>query len=259
MGTASPTSRLVLAVAALVLTSCTGSEEPSGGRTPEPRSSEPPATGAALPEDLPAATLDPDDFVAQIDNEHLPLLPGTRWVYRVTSSEGNERIVVEVADRTREVAGVRATVVRDRVWAEGRLVEDTFDWFAQDRSGNVWYLGEDTTAFEDGRSTHEGSWETGVDGAEAGVVMPAVPTVGQTYPQEYLPGEAEDRGRVVALGVPVRVPVGWFAATVETEDTTPLEPHLVERKYYAPGVGVVLERTVSGGDERVRLVAFRKP
>ncbi len=102
----------------------------------------------------PTPTPEPDDFVDTIDNPYLPYLPGTRWVYENTSSEGDERIVVTVTDRTRVVQGVRTTVVRDTVTDEnGEVVEDTYDWFAQDTAGNVWYFGEDTTVLR-GREGH---------------------------------------------------------------------------------------------------------
>lgn len=217
-------------------------------------------SAAALPSPLPAPTLDPDGFVAAVDNPWLPLLPGTRWTYRAGDGAREERILVTVTARTRRVAGVDAVVVHDRVRAaDGTLLEDTWDWYAQDAAGNVWYLGEDTTAYEDGRASREGSWEAGVDGAQAGLAMPARPRVGQSYPQELLPGEAEDRGEVVALGVAVTVPAGSYPDTVQTRDTTPLEPRLVEHKFYAAGVGLVREETVRGGDEVVELVAFRGP
>ncbi len=144
----------------------------------------PSAAGSArLPAEVPTPEPDPADFVATIDNPYLPYLPGTRWVYRNTSSEGDERIVVTVTHRTRVVQGVRTTVVRDTVTDEnGEVVEDTFDWFAQDTAGNVWYFGEDTTAYEEGKPTREGSWEAGVDGAQAGIVMLADPRPGDSVP-----------------------------------------------------------------------------
>jgi len=228
----------------------TGGDEPvvAGGST----------TG--LPEEIPTAHPDPADFVGTIDNPYLPFVPGSRWVYRSTSDSGAERIVVTVTDRTRQVAGVTATVVHDRVIeVGGGVIEDTYDWYAQDVEGNVWYLGEDTTSYEDGKASTEGSWEAGVDGAEAGLVMPAEPRPGQAYQQEYYAGEAEDEAEVLAVDESVDVPLGHFDAVVETADSTPLEPRLRERKLYAPGVGVVMERDVAGGSEVVRLVRFDRP
>jgi hypothetical protein len=219
-----------------------------------------PATGEGSPKVERRAMPDPADFVTTIDNPYLPLLPGTRWIYASTSSEGDERIVVEVTDEVRDVAGVTATVVHDTVTDErGRIVEDTFDWFAQDADGNVWYLGEDTKAYANGDVSTEGSWEAGVDGAEAGIVMLSDPAPGDAYQQEYYEGEAEDQAEVLALDAEVTVPFGTFNDMVKTADFTPLEPDVVEHKYYARGIGFVFEEMVEGGDDRVSLVAMARP
>ena len=221
---------------------------------------EPAPRSTALPTEVPTHRPDPADFVDMVDNPYLPLTPGNRWVYDSASEDGDERIVVTVTDRTRTVAGVTTTVVHDRVTTvAGRVVEDTYDWFAQDVDGNVWYFGEDTTAYEKGRATTEGSWEAGVDGAMAGLVMPAAPAPGQAYQQELYDGEAEDQAEVLAVGESVEVPAGRYDDVVETADFTPLEPRLREQKYYAPGVGVVMEKDVRGGDEVVRLMRFDQP
>ena len=156
---------------------------------------------------------------------------------------------------------VRTTVVHDRVFAaDGSLAEDTFDWYAQDAAGNVWYFGEDTAEYQNGSvSSTYGSWEAGVNGAQPGVVMLAQPDVGERYHQEFLRGEAEDLGKVIALDDHVSVPYGRLGDVLVTEDTTPLEPQVLEHKYYAPGIGVVLERLLSGGQEVSRLVSFSSP
>lgn len=215
------------------------------------------ARPVALPAQIPTPSPDPDDFVDRIDNPYLPLRPGSRWVYASTSTEGDQRIVVAVTDRTKMVAGVKTTVVRDRVTTgDGELVEATYDWFAQDADGNVWYFGEHTTAYRDGKATTGGSWEAGVDGAQAGLVMPADPRPGQAYQQEYRAGVAEDEGKVLAVHATVSGPAGKYDDVVRTADFTPLEPRLMERKSYAPGVGVVQEREVRGGDEVVHLLRF---
>jgi hypothetical protein len=207
--------------------------------------------------EIPTPQPDPADFVDGIDNTYLPLTPGSVWKYRSTSTDEPETIVVTVTDKTKVVAGVTTTVVHDVVKDErGKVIEDTWDWYAQDTAGNVWYFGEDTTAYDEGKASTEGSWEAGVDGAEAGLVMPANPRVGDGFAQEHAPGIAEDRGEILAVDDTVTIPFGDFQDVVRTEDTTPLEPDLVENKFYAPGVGVVLETTVQGGDERVELVAF---
>ena len=142
--------------------------------------------------------------------------------------------------------------MRDTVTLDGEIIEDTLDWYAQDEGGTVWYLGEDTAEFEDGEiTTREGSFEAGVDGAQAGVIMPASPAVGMSYRQEYYEGEAEDNGEVLALGEQVDVPAGEYDDLVKTADTTPLEPDVLEHKYYARDVGLVLtiDREAGGREE----------
>jgi hypothetical protein len=210
-----------------------------------------------LPQGSERVDLDPADFSTQIDNPYWPMTPGTRWVYRETGDEGPpKRVVVTVTDRTKRVAaGVTGRVVHDRVTQAGRLVEDTLDWYAQDRAGNVWYLGEATKEYEGGRvSSTKGSWEAGVEGAQAGVIMPAHPRAGMAYRQEHRPGEAEDRGRVLALDERVQVPAGTFHPALMTRDWTPLEPDVVEHKLYARGTGPVLTLDVSGGSGREELL-----
>jgi hypothetical protein len=181
---------------------------------------------------------------------------GARWEYL----SDQERIVVEVTNRRKRIAGVAAVVLRDTVTQRdgGGFVEVTDDWYAQDREGNVWYLGEDTKEYKDGEVTStKGSWEHGVDGAYAGIIMPADPRPGVTYRQEYYEGEAEDEGRVLATDARVTVPFGSFENCVQTEDTTSLEPGVVEHKYYARGIGHVLRTSADGGG-REELVSFER-
>jgi hypothetical protein len=204
---------------------------------------------------VPPAHLDPARFGTTIDNPYLPFVPGTRMVYRERGDDGPGRIVVTVTRRTKTVQGVETVVVRDRAFIAGELVEDTRDWYAQDRRGNVWYFGENTKEYEEGKVVStDGSWRAGRDGARAGIVMPAHPRVGDSYYQEYAPGEALDQATVLRLDASRTVPYGSFDDLLVTEDFTELEPDLVERKFYAPGVGVVLEKLVTGGCERVALV-----
>ena len=203
---------------------------------------------------------DPGGFTTEIDNPYWPMKPGSRWVYRETDPEGSvQRVVVTVTGRTKRIAnGVTARVVHDRVTEDGRLVEDTFDWYAQDREGNVWYLGEDTTEFENGKPvTKAGSWEAGVDGAEAGIIMPAQPRVGMRYRQEHYAGEAEDEAEVLSLDEQAEPPAGHWDGALMTKDFTPLEPRILEYKLYARGVGPVLILAASGGGGREELVEFR--
>ena len=204
---------------------------------------------------------DPASFTTRIDNPYLPLAPGDRWVYRVTGADGSQRNVVTVLSATKRIAnGVEARVVHDVVTEEGHVVEDTFDWYAQDRAGNVWYLGEDTKEYDNGKvSSTKGSWEAGVDGAQAGIAMSAHPRVGLTYRQEYYAGEAEDVARVLSLDEKAQVPYGTFLRRVLlTKETSRLEPKVLEYKLYARSVGQVLTVTVSGGSDREELVSYRR-
>jgi len=195
--------------------------------------------------------LRPADFVERIDNPYLPMPVGSRWVYLGRGDGRPERNIVTVTPRRRRILGIPAVVVHDVVMAGGDLTEDTYDWYAQDRRGNVWYLGEDTRELEHGRTTStKGSWESGVDGAQPGLVMPAHPTVGQAYRQELRRGEAEDLGEVVATNVARRVGSTTYQGLVVTKEWSPLEPDVVEEKTYARGIGPVLDRTVRGGDDR---------
>lgn len=230
----------------VALGGCASEAPPSAERTDQ--------TAAPSPSGLPQADepvqLSAADFTTDVTNPWFPLEPGTRWHYREVTEDGERvHVVVTVTSLTREIAnGVTARVVRDTVTAGGGIIEDTLDWYAQDAAGNVWYLGEDTAEFEDGAlTTRAGSFEAGVDGAEPGVIMPAEPVVGATYRQEYYEGEAEDRGEVLALDERARVPASDFDGLLQTADTTPLEPDVLEHKYYARDVGLVLTVDREGG------------
>ena len=223
------------------------------------------AAFAAAPPGLPqggeAVSLDPDDFTTRIDNPYWPMRPGTRWVYRETAPDGTrQKVVVKVTHRTRLIAnGVTARVVRDTVTERGVLVEDTRDWYAQDSTGTIWYLGERTKEYEDGKLVGtEGSFEAGLDGAQPGVVMPAHPEPGMTYRQEHYAGHAEDRAAIVSLTEQAEVPAGHFKDVLLTRETNPLEPRALEYKLFARGVGPVLALEVSGGDGREELVRMRR-
>jgi hypothetical protein len=197
--------------------------------------------------------LTPADFVTVIDHPYLPLIPGSRWVYE---GEG-EQTVVEVLTETRVVMGITATVVRDTVSEEGEVIEDTYDWFAQDLSGNVWYLGEETVEYRDGEpASAAGSWEAGVDGALPGIVMPAVPQVGDAYRQEYYAGQAEDMAEVARIDQTTTIAIGAYSAVIVITEWTPLDAGVVEEKFYAPGVGVIREVRVRGGSGSAELVEF---
>ena len=191
--------------------------------------------------------MDPALFVAEITHPYWPMPVGATWTYNEVDAAGTEqRVVVEVTDQTRVIQGITATVVHDQVTEDGELVEDTFDWYAQDAQGNLWYLGEDTKEYEGGvvMST-AGSWEHGVDGALAGIILPASPAPGVAYRQEYYAGEAEDNGQILSVSEFVSVEFGSFEDVVMTRDTTPLEPDILEYKFYAPAVGLVMALSVS--------------
>jgi hypothetical protein len=199
--------------------------------------------------------IDPANFVPRVDHPFFPLKPGSRWVY--DSDDGSEHIEVVVLEETRLVMGIAATVVRDTVTEDGEVVEDTFDWYAQDRDGNVWYLGEDSTEFKDGKPDNKhGSWEAGVGGALPGMIMLADPRPGAAYRQELLKGEAEDLAEVVALDGTATVPLGTYDGLLVTKEWNPLDPKVVEQKYYARGVGLVMEEKVTGARAKVLLVRF---
>jgi hypothetical protein len=219
--------------------------------------------GCPIPRGSERVRLDPADFTTRITNPWWPMRPGSRWVYRETDAEGaKQRVVVTVTKRTRLIAnGVRVRVLHDVVTEDDEPVEVTDDWYAQDRCGNVWYLGEATKEYENGKVVStEGSFEAGVDGAQAGVIMPAEPRKGMRYRQEYSKGEAEDRAEVFSLAEQAEVPFGYFrkGRVLMTKDLNPLSPRVLEYKFYARGIGPVLAVSVSGGSDREELVTYSR-
>jgi len=204
--------------------------------------------------------IDPAAFTSVIDNPYLPLRPGSRLVYEGRTDEGLERKVVEVTNRTRVLMGVNCVEVHDTVTVDGRLAEDTLDWFAEARDGTVWYFGEATrTIDDDGRATPAGSWEAGVKGAQPGIAMPADPKPGsRPYRQEYLQGEAEDMARVVSVTEELAVPFGSYVQVLVTREWSPLEPGVAEHKHYAPGIGLIREEGVEGESGHVDLIEVTK-
>lgn len=200
--------------------------------------------------------IDTANFVPLVDNRLYPLKPGTVLEYTVTKEGGTEKVVITVMHETKKILGVSTTVVHDLVSQGGHVTEDTWDWYSQDREGNVWYFGEATTKTEGGKSSTEGSWEAGVNGAKAGVIMEAHPKVGDNYRQEYAPGVAEDRAEILSLNESVTVRKGSFTGCVKTKDYSPLKPDLVENKVFCPGVGQVLVVHVLGPAEHEELVAI---
>jgi len=193
--------------------------------------------------------VDPANFTTNIDNPYFPLKPGTTLIYEGPTSQGFVRTEFAVTTNTKLIDGVTCVEVHDQVFTDGALTEDTLDWFAQDRDGNVWYFGEDSDELVNGRvSSLGGSWQTGVDGARPGIVMEAHPKVGDYYRQEFLLNTAEDSAGVLDLNQTVTVPAGIFHNCLETAEATGLEPGALEHKFYAKGVGNVLTVDLVTGD-----------
>jgi len=194
------------------------------------------------------------DLSTSITNPLFPAPVGAKWTYEGKTESGTERIEIVVDSKTKNVWGAVATVIRDTVYVDDEMVEDTWDWYGQSEDGTVWYLGEDTKEYEDGEVKCEcGAWEAGVDSALPGVIMLGKPTVGSSYRQEYAQGEAEDLAEVVAVDETVEVPAGSFTGCVKTRDLSLVDRSAEAFKYYCPGVGLVLEEEEG---ERVELIAY---
>ena len=181
----------------------------------------------------------------KIDNKYLPLNPGTTMIFNGTSDGDPTRDIFVVTNDTKEIAGITTRVIHDDGYVKSDHEETTNDWFAQDDSGNVWYMGEFTTDLSN-KGSHEGSWEAGVKGAKAGIVMEAEPKVGDTYNQEFAKGSAEDKGTILSLNEKLCVPYGCFSNVLKTKDFSPLEPDIVENKYYAQNIGEIKAISVKG-------------
>jgi len=200
--------------------------------------------------------INPADFTVRIDNPFFPLPPGISFIYRGRKGLSKERDVFAVTDRTIVIEGVTCRVVHDRVFIRGILQENTFDYFAQDRDGNVWYFGEDTEELDKKGNvvSTEGTWRAGVNGAQPGVVMEAHPQVNDHYFQELAAPLAQDEATVLSLHKTASVPLTKFRNCLLTKEFTQLEPGNVEHKFYARGIGFVLSVVVKGGKERLALV-----
>jgi len=208
---------------------------------------------------------DPTDFGThsnRVTNPWFPLARGSVWVYDGQKDGKQARDVQKVTKKTKLITGIRAVAVSDRLYLNGKLAERTTDWYAQDRKGTVWYLGEATAELNaQGKVTStEGSFLNGRDGANGGIFMPAHPKVGQSFKQEDFKGEAEDRFRILSLATSVTVPAVSSQDAMLTKETTPLEPGNVDHKYYVLGIGTVREQQVAGAPaataERSDLVSF---
>src|SRR5262245_15568098 len=206
-----------------------------------------------------APKIDPANFVSRIDNRYFPLLPGTGFHYRGYSGSTAQMDDMVVTHQTTQILGIRCTVVRDTVSEHGKPVERTFDWYAQDKQGNVWYMGEDSLELKNGRFVRAtDSWKSGVDGAKPGIIMRGKPRRGEVYRQEYYPpGGALDQARVLGTGSVLRVPYRSFSRPLVTLEWSPVEPQL-EKKWYAAGVGEIQEQVVQGDHERFQLVGVTR-
>jgi hypothetical protein len=247
----SPIAQLILLVVPSILSCDRQPTQPSDVST---GSSVSPAAGSSPSASLSATAqseitlkFDPKNFVRDVDNRFFPLRPGTRYVYKgIEDGEQETNVTIVTYDR-KDILGVSAIVVFDRVFVQGELKEKTFDWYAQDKDGNVWYLGENTKEYENGQVVStEGSWKAGRDGAKPGIIMLAHPHVPDRYFQEFLAGEAEDQARVVGLGIDLRVPYGSFDNCLKTVEWTRLEPGVKESKVFCPGVGFVKAHSEEG-------------
>lgn len=239
-----------LAVAAAAASALVATATTSAGAVAPTPSAAAPAAGRTHPS--------PAQFTAGVvDNRWFPLRPGNRLVYRGTEDDTKLRDVFDVTHRTRVVDGVTCRVVRDRVFEDGVLREVTTDWYAQTKRGTVWYFGERTALLNDKGQvvSREGSFQSGRDGAEAGIFMPAHPRVGDTFKQEDYPQHAEDSATILDLGAAVSVPVVGSHHALLTRETTPLEPGVVDHKFYVRDIGTVREVTIKGGDEVLELVS----
>src|SRR5437763_2300113 len=199
-------------------------------------------------------------YVARVDNAWFPLKPGTTLIYRGVKDGKRSRDVVRVMNETTVIDGVRCQVVKDDLYLKGKLEERTTDWYSQDTAGNVWYFGEETAELDEHGKVRSvsGTWRAGTKGAVAGIYFPAHPRVGQGGRQEYYKGEAEDHYRVKSVTTRVRTPGASSERAVLTEEWTPLEPGVLDHKYYVRGIGTVLEKSVKGPAERNTLVEVRR-
>jgi hypothetical protein len=262
--TAAPTTKSVATLPATEVVSSSTAISPTEALTPAITSTSAPTQSVTLFTEsggVYSVNLTPADFVDGVDNPYFPLSPGAKWEYEIR--QGGQAVqtdTLEVLQDKRDVNGVQATVVRDTVSAGNKIVEDTFDWFAQDKYGNVWYVGEAVDNYVAGILVgHAGSWEWGVDGALPGIIMWADPAahVDEKYHQEYYLGKAEDMGQVLSVTESLTVPFGSFDQVVKTLDFSNIEAGQ-EQKFYAPGIGLLKEMDVNGSEEVV-LVKLTQP
>lgn len=242
-----------IALAALAVGAASGvasSSSTAAASTSAPPSKLAPIHGPYNPD------IDPANFVARIDNRYLPFIPGTGFYFkgvRGTTPQTDDEVVTH---QTKRILGIECTVVRDTVSEHGKTVERTFDYYAQDKQDNVWYMGELSLEKQHGRLVKASdSWEGGVNGGKPDIIMPGHPRRGDAYRQEYYPpGKALDQARVVGHRGSVKVPDGTFKRPLVTSERSPLEPQ-TEKKYYVAGIGEVKEQVVKGHHEAFELIS----
>jgi hypothetical protein len=257
-----------------LLATAIGGGAVSAGSTPlTARAGQPTASSAAalgnhcrqpgpyqLPHGSEVVRLHPRDFTSRVDHPYWPMRPGTVWHFVETNDTETQQVTVRVTHQTKLIKGIRARVVRDIVRSHGQIVEDTHDWYAQDSGGSVWYLGEATTEYENGQVvSHEGSWRHGLHGAQGGIILPARPRAGCSYREEYLAGEAQDRALILSRREAIKTPTGFHRRVLHTANSTPLKRNVLENKFYARGIGPVLEIDVSPSFARAELVSITRP
>jgi hypothetical protein len=257
---ATPAPFALAAVIAIIAAGCGSSRSTTSVSTTASRSTGNRATSASTLAPIHghyAPKIDPANFVATIDNPYWPLKPGTTYHYEGVRGTTPQTDDETVTDRTRNIIGVTSTAVRDVVSEHGKPVERTIDYYAQDKQGNVWYMGEDSfeTNSQGKMVRASDSWLAGVKGGKPGIIMPGNPQPGDAYRQEYYPpGEALDEARVLSLNGTTTVPYGGkHTGVLVTSERSPLEPQ-TEQKYYEPGLGEVMEKVVKGHHEAFQLV-----
>jgi hypothetical protein len=254
--------RTALVAVALVAGCSSSGNDATSTPTPAPTTAAPSPTATAAPTATASpygVVVVPSDFSANVTNPWFPLPPGRTLEYRGVNEDGKVRELFTISDETQKVDGVACRVVLDRLFVDGVLAETTRDFYAQDRKGDVWYFGEDTAELDEDGSmvTTEGTFHAGEAGALPGVFMTAHPAVGDSHRQEYYPGHAEDFYAVELLATRVVTPYRTFTSALRTREWTPLEPGVLDRKYYVKGIGTVKEVTVKGGKEELELYAIR--
>jgi hypothetical protein len=233
---------IIVIVAVIIAASCSEQQDPI------------PENPANMPYN---ADIDPDDFVSGdfTGNDFFPLIAGRTVIFEGADGSTSIRVLEEYTSDTKVIMGVTCMIVRAREYEDDELIEDTYDWYAQDNAGNVWYFGEVSQEIEDGEIVSmDGSWEAGVDGALPGIIMLANPIAGLWYRQEYFKGEAEDVAQVLSLSTTVTVPFGTYNNCLQTAEWSLLEPKTVEHKFYASGVGMIRAVKVKGGSEYEDLI-----